>query len=51
MTSTDEMNGILDFSGLENLDTGWLDGVNLLSWLLPGSDASQPISGPEFNVS
>jgi hypothetical protein len=51
ITSTDEMNSMLDFSGLENLDTSWLDGVNLLSWLLPGSDANQPISGPAFNVS
>ncbi len=51
ITSTEDMNSMLDFNGLENLDTSWLDGVNLLSWLLPGSDANQAIIGPAFNVS
>ncbi|RDL41556.1 uncharacterized protein BP5553_01535 [Venustampulla echinocandica] len=49
-SNNNEMNDILNFSGIENLDISWLDGANLLSWLLPGTDFNQPTGGPTINV-
>jgi hypothetical protein len=40
-----EVNDMGNFLGIENLDTTWLEGTNLLSWFPPGTDYNPPMDG------